>query len=737
MKKFLFYKQNDGKDCGPTCLLMVCRYYGKTHTFEEIRHLTGYSNERVSLHALGESAEKLGFKVLGIELPDDQLSRINTPAILHWDKHHYVVLVKAGKRKVIVADPEKGIISYSKKDFLSHWLASGTGSGKGIILLLEPLIKAEHQKEKPLTGLKYRLLIKYLYNSWWRIAQVFGILILSSLVSLIFPFLTQSIVDIGINGRDLQFILIVLIAQVMLIFSQTFMGFLRSRLLLKVANILNIQLLSDFWIKLMRLPLSYFAGRNTGDTLQRIADHKTVQRFLTTTSLSTLFSIFNFLVYSVILTTYNIYLLLIFFFFTGIYFIWLKLFIRVRRRINTEIFQLAAQENNASIELIQGMSEIRLNHAEEKKRWEWEDIQIRSVEVNFRNLNYSQLQEAGAIFINQVQGVFMSFIVARFVIEGQLTLGAMLAVQYIIGQLIAPVQQWIGFVQSWQDARMSLERLNEIHHLPDEKVKDKSYYKKLPDAKEIVLANLSFSYPGMSRKNVLNDINLTIPQGRITAIVGTSGSGKTTLLKLLLRIYEQNEGQIFIGQNNSGPPALDSMNLQDIDYNYWRSNCGAVLQDGYIFNDTIAGNIALGADEINHSRLQDCSRLANILSFIESLPEGFLTRIGNNGLGLSQGQKQRILIARVIYKNPHYIFFDEATNALDSSNEEAIIKGLQHFFTGKTVVIVAHRLSTIVNADKIIVLENGRVAEEGSHKELIDKQGKYHQLFQKQMTPNR
>ncbi|ODT34983.1 MAG: ABC transporter ATP-binding protein [Sphingobacteriales bacterium 41-5] len=724
-------------DCGPTCLRMVARQYGKHYNADTLRQMAGFSKAGVSLLGISDTAEKIGFRTRGVKVTLQQLDEAPHPAILHWNQNHFVVLVSLSKQSAKIADPGKGIIKYTTNEFLKHWASSKNEEGQdtGVALLLEPtpvFYEAEGQKEKKLN---WGLVLQYLRTAKWQLAQVFTALIITSLLSLVFPFLTQSIVDTGINTQNLQFVVIVLIAQLMLTFSQAIVGFIRSRLLLRVSNILNIQILSDFWIKLTRLPVSYFDAHHTGDTLQRIGDHRTIQGFLTGTALTTLFSVFNFVVYAIVLVIYSVQLFFVFCVGSIIYFVWVQLFLKIRRKINYATFHLSAKENNATLQLIQGMQEIRLNNAEKQKRWEWENIQANVFKLGFKNLNYSQIQSAGATFINQVQGLAISFIVARLVIDGQLTLGAMLAVQYIIGQLSGPVQQWVGFVQSLQDAKISMERLNEIHQLDDEENLEKSYLKELPESKNILINDLTFTYPGAGNEPVLEKINLSIPENKVTAIVGASGSGKTTLIKLLLKVYEQYDGEIRIGADSSSPsgrgPGGGAFGF--ISHQYWRSVCGAVLQDGYIFNDTIARNIAVGEEDIDYGRLIKSCRIANIHSFIEALPNGYYTRLGAEGTGISQGQKQRVLIARAVYKDPEYIFFDEATNSLDANNEKEILENLEKFFKGRTVIVVAHRLSTVKNADKIVVLDRGKIAEEGTHEELTLLKGKYYELVKNQL----
>lgn len=771
---FTFYKQLNAMDCGPTSLRMIAKYYGRHYNTETLRKKAGFSKAGVSLLGISETAEKIGFRSRGVTVTYEQLKEAVLPCILHWNQNHFVVLVSISNRdRVKIADPAKGILTYTKQEFLDHWISASSlpphpserepQGETGIVLLLEPTPSFyEHEGDKKNT-LSWSIVLQYLKQSRWRIAQVFSALLFSSLIQLIFPFLTQSIVDTGINAQNLQYVTIILIAQLMLTFSKTMVDFIRSRLLLRISNILNLQILSDFWIKITRLPLSYFDSHHTGDTLQRINDNRQIQGFLTGPALNTLFSVFNFIVYTIVLMIYNVQLFFIFLIGTIIYFAWIRFFLKIRRKINYQTFYLSAKENNATLQLIQGMQEIRLNNAEKQKRWDWENIQASVFKLNFKNLNYNQWQQAGASLINNTQDIAITFIVAKLVIDDQLTLGAMLAVQYIIGQLNGPVNQWVGFVQSAQDAKISMERLNEIHQMPDEENSEQVYHNFLPENKGILLKNLSFTYPGASNEPVIENINLLIPEGKVTAIVGVSGSGKTTLLKLLLKVYQQYKGEIRVGvgydnidhpknnheittslfKNEFGIKSRPvepvpfytpkGVHFEHISPSYWRKVCGAVMQEGYIFNDTIARNIAVGEEDIVYERLLNSCDIANILSFIEELPNGFYTELGTEGVGLSLGQKQRLLIARAVYKNPEYLFFDEATNSLDANNEKEIVEKLNYFFKGKTVIVVAHRLSTVKNADKIVVLDKGRIAEEGTHESLTQLKGKYYELVKNQL----
>ena len=454
---------------------------------------------------------------------------------------------------------------------------------------------------------------------------------------------------------------------------------------------------------------------------------------MTDSSLNTIFSFLSFVVFAVILSIYDTQLFIVFFIGSIIYFYWIKLFLKLRRKFNYQNFHLYAKENSASLQLIHGMQELKLNNAENTKRWEWEDIQTSIFKLSYKNLSFSQLQQAGALLINEGKNTFITFLVAKMVIDGKLTLGSMLAVQYIIGQLNGPIEQFAFFFQSAQDTKISLERLNEIHDLEDEESKTSKNYQNLPENRSISFKNCCFTYPGSDNMPVLDNLNFTIPEGKTTAIVGLSGSGKTTLLKLLLKFYDNYEGEIFIGSIISLKENNKSLKFRNISHTFWRKQCGSVLQESYIFSDTIAHNIAVGSNEIDFTKLENACKTANIYKFIETLPNGYNTKIGADGVGLSQGQKQRILIARAIYKDPHYLFLDEATNSLDANNEKTIIEKLQSFFLGRTVVVVAHRLSTVKNADNIIVLHEGKIVEQGTHQELSRIKGNYYELVKNQL----
>jgi ATP-binding cassette subfamily B protein len=704
---------------------MVARYYGKHYNADTIRQKIGFSKRGVSLLGISETAEKIGFRTRGVQISYEKLTEAPLPAILHWDQNHFVVLAATHRKYVKVADPARGMILYKKEEFLRYWLSSVVQDvgNVGTALLMEPAPSFYETEGEKVHNLNWGIITQYLRPNRWQLSQIFVSLFIGMVLQLIIPFLTQSMVDTGINTRNLQYITIVLIAQLVLTFSGTIVSFIRNRLQLRISNNINISVLSDFWIKLTRLPLAYYDSHHTGDTIQRIGDNRQIQSFLTGQAMSTIFSILNFFIYSIILILYSVPLFLIFIIGNLAYFGWIRLFLPIRRKLNYENFRISAKENNATLQLVQGMQEIRLNNAEQLKRWEWENVQAKIFRLGFRIMNYGQWQSAGALLISQAKDIAISFMVAKMVVQGQLTFGTMLAIQYIIGQLSGPVSDFIGLTQTIQDAKISIERLNEVHEMEDEEPVEKTFITHLPESKEITINKLTFSYPSAGNDPVLDDISLCIPEGKITAIVGGSGSGKTTLLKLLLKIYEQYVGEVKIGE----------VNFRYISPSFWRGQCGTVLQDGYIFNDTIARNIAVSDEYMDKERLIHSCKVANILSFIETLPNGFNTQLGADGIGISQGQRQRILIARAVYKDPHYLLLDEATNSLDANNEKAIVENLQQLFHGRTVIVVAHRLSTVRNVDKIVVLHEGKIAEEGTHAYLTSIKGRYYELVKNQL----
>lgn len=721
-KSFPFHRQLDARDCGPACLRMISQYYGRDYSMETLREISFITREGVSLLGLNEAAQTLGYTSLGVLITPEQLiEKAPLPCILHWNENHFVVLYRIDQGKVFyIADPAHGRVKLNRKDFLQSWCQ---GAEKGYALLLEAIDLFYSRPGETVKTKSFSYMGKYLTHYKIKLAYLVLLILAAGTIQFIFPLLTQKIVDKGIYEKDPSFIKLILIALFVLLLSRTVFDFLRNWILLLVSTKVNITLISDFLGKLMRLPVKFFESRFTGDILQRIWDHSRIQYFLTYASLSIIYGVFSLLVFSVFLAFYSWPVLLVFLIGSLVYFIWIWFFMKRRLYLEYQRFSRLSDNQNSLYEIITGMQEIRMNNCEGIKRKRWEKIQEALYSIGLKNLRITQYQQVGGLFFNESKNLIITGISAYAVIDGSMSIGMMVAIQYIIGQMNGPVDQMIGLLQSGQDAKISLERFIEVHDRKDEEDVNAAVLVDVPESKSLVLQDVVFHYEGPNSPKVLDDINLIIPEGKITAIVGPSGSGKTTLVKLLLGFYQPWSGEIRIGDT--------PVNL--VRRHEWRAACGTVMQDGFIFSDTIKGNIAPAEERPDMEKIRKAAAIANILEFVEELPRGFETRIGQEGSGLSQGQRQRILIARAVYKNPALIFFDEATNSLDAENERVIMENMNQFFRNRTVVIVAHRLSTVKNADQIVVLDKGRIIEQGTHSELLTCQGMYYSLVRNQL----
>jgi ATP-binding cassette subfamily B protein len=720
---FPFYPQHDQMDCGPACLRMLAKYYGKNVSLQYLRNQMHLSRTGVSMLSISHAAEKIGFRTMSSAKVkwDDLVDKVPFPCLLFWDEKHYVILYKIKNNIAYIADPAHELVKLNKQEFIKSFYNKESESG--LVMALEPtpeFFKNDFGEEQK-RSLAY--LFNYLKPYKQLMIQLAIGLLVASLFDLLMPFLTQSMVDKGINYQNIGFVNLILLAQVMIFFSRIAIEMVRNRILLHVGFRVNIALISDYLYKIMQLPVPFFESKMIGDITQRILDHKRIENFLTQTSLQTIFSLFNLVIFALVLSVFSWKIVLLFLLGSALSIGWILAFQKRMKNLDYVMFKRQAMHQSNLVELLTGMPEIKLNGTEKQKRWDWERIQIQMFQIKMKMLNTSQLQQAGSGFFNQFRNLIITYVAARLVIEGQISLGTMMAISYIIGQMSAPIERLLDFFRSLQDAQISIDRLSEVNNMKNEVDESIQVINELPKDKTIHLQNLSFGYEGPNHTQVLKDISLHIPAGKVTAIVGTSGSGKTTLLKLLLKFYEPIAGEIVVGD----------VSLHSINSEIWRNKIGAVMQDGFIFTDTITKNIAGSDDDVDAEKLIQAVKIANIDAFIKVLPNGFATKIGNGGTGLSMGQKQRMLIARAVYKNPDYLFFDEATSSLDANNEKYIMQHLKEFYKNRTVLIVAHRLSTVKEADQILVMEDGKIVEQGNHKSLTEAQGKYFELVKNQL----
>ncbi len=732
LRRFPHFKQNNSIDCGPTCLRIIANYYHQDYSPEMLRRCCYIAHNGVNMYGIAKAAETIGFDVIGIKITFNELKEKGVfPCILHWNQNHFVVCYgieknAVGGYKIHISDPASQRLTYTREEFERCWIGlNANEDSNGVALMLEPgdnfgKVEDEYKKNRR-SMLSFA---KYFTPYRSMIGQLLLAMLVGSLIQMVLPFLSQAMVDQGINGRNLNIVTLILFAQLGFFIATLSIDYIRSWIMLHMNLRIDIQLIADFLIKLTAMPLQFFDSRMTGDILQRIGDHGRIKNFLLSNSMRIVFSLINFVVFLAILAYYNVLVLTIFVIGNALYVVWISFFMRYRRELDIKRFNQSAQEQSKMIQLVQGMQDIKLNNCERQKRWEWERIQVKLFQIGLKGLRIGQVQQSGSVFFTQTTHILIYYIAAKAVVDGTMTLGMMMSLTYIIGQVSAPIGEFIGFAQSFQDAKISLERLNEIHSQEDEETGIECKLATLPCKQDIHIDHVSFSYNGSERELALKDIKLHIPAHKVTAIVGESGCGKTTLIKLLQGFYEPTRGCIKVG----------GVNLSDINPHTWRAATGSVMQDSFIFSDTIEGNIAFNSDATDKERMKSAAHMACIDDFVESLPLGYDTVIGMEGKGVSQGQRQRILIARAIYKNPEYIFLDEATNSLDATNEANIMNNLCRFYEGRTVVVSAHRLSTVKDADQIIVMDKGEIVERGNHRTLLEKRGRYYELVKNQMN---
>ncbi|MBD0331820.1 MAG: peptidase domain-containing ABC transporter [Chitinophagaceae bacterium] len=739
--KFPFTSQLGARDCGPACLKMIAEYYGQKYPLDYIKEKCEVTKVGVSLLGLSKAAEAIGLNSVGMKMDVEQLKDVvrEAPAILHWNENHFVVAYKLPKPNkqgtFYVADPAAGLVTFNEKEFLENWVGKhgenfeensaddANPKKKGYALLLEPTPAFFHESKKKHYNKKVELntLWKYFTPHKKIFVKLLLSMIVSSLIMLATPYLTRALVDKGINGHNLSFVYLILLGQLILFIGTGITNILRSNLLLHMGSRINIAMVSDFLTKMLKLPVSFFDKHITGDLMQRISDHHRIENLLTVSSLNSVFSLLNFGVLSIVLATYSSSVFLVFILGSFLGFGWTLLFLAKRRGVDFKLFDFYSKENSKVIEIMTGIQDIKISNSMTHKKWEWQKIKSALYNLKIRSLSIAQFQNIGSDIFKQATTIIITFLTAKSVMDGHISLGTMFAITMIIGQLSSPLEQLHELVTSWQDAKIGMERIGDVMKQRDEDPEDQQFAEKIPDKGDIVLQNVTFGY-GQQCEPVLKNISFRIPAGKITAIVGSSGSGKTTLMKLLLRFYDPSHGSV----------SLSDYNFRDLHHGMWREKCGVVMQDGQLFSGTIADNIAMG-NEKNFGAIVKAAEIANIHEFINALPKGYMTEIGAEGVSLSSGQTQRMLLARAVYKSPSYLFLDEATSALDANNEKTVIENLNKYFKGRTVVVVAHRLSTVKNADQLIVLDDGQIVETGSHLQLTHKKGSYYRLVKNQL----
>lgn len=722
IRKFPIEYQMDSQDCGPASLKMIAKYFGKYYSLQYLRDCCGLTKEGVTLLDLGTGAESIGLHSLAIKCSVDAVvKQVPFPAILLWNENHFVVVYDADKRHVWVADPTKGHIRYTHDEFCRGWYLKG--EEQGVLLAVEPTAEFSQTEEERRQQRDSMIgILRYFMPYKRNFALIFVVMLVVTLLQGLLPFISKAVIDVGIASSDVKFINMVLIGNICILVSVMVFNIIRDWILMHITARVNIALISDYLIKLMKLPVTFFENKLLGDILQRAQDHERIRAFIMNNSLSLVFSMFTFVVFSIILLVYNPIIFLIFVGGSVLYVVWVLLFLKIRKKLDWQYFELISRNQSYWVETVSAIQDIKIYNYERARRWKWEAIQAGLYHVNKRVLTVNNLQNLGAQFIDGLKNMAVVFFCATAVISGSITFGVMISTQFIIGMLNGPLVQFIGFVVAAQYAKISFLRMNEIRQLDDEdELLSVGASTILPEKKEIVLDNVMFQYT-VNSPFVLQHLFLTIPENKVTAIVGGSGSGKSTLLKLLVRLYKPSYGEISMG----------GMNVMAINLRQWRSMCGVVMQDGKLFSDTILNNVVLDDEHIDKQRVIECCRMTQIIDEINAMPKGFETVIGERGRGLSGGQRQRLLIARALYRNPRYLFLDEATNALDSINERKIVDALNTAFQNRTVVVIAHRLSTIRHADQIVVMDNGRIVETGNHETLMSRKAHYYNLVNSQ-----
>lgn len=721
-KRFPTEYQMDAKDCGPASLKMVAKYFGRYYSLQYLRDKCGITKEGVSLLGISAAAESIGLHTAAFKCTiDDVIMKVPFPAIAFWNENHFVVVYHADKKHVWVSDPVKGHVKYSRQEFIVGWYLKN--EDKGVLLALEPtadfnLSKQEKEQEKN----SLQSMLRYFMPYKKQFALIFFVMFVVTLLQGVLPFISKAVIDVGINTSDVKFINMVLVGNICILLSVMVFNVVRDWILMHITARVNISLISDYLVKLMKLPVTFFENKLLGDILQRAQDHERIRSFIMNNSLSLIFSVFTFVIFSIILLIYNSVIFYIFTAGSVLYIVWVLLFLSIRKKLDWQYFELVSKNQSYWVETVSAIQDIKIYNYERSRRWKWEEIQARLYHVNKRVLAVTNLQNLGAQFIENIKNMAITFFCAMSVISGDITFGVMISTQFIIGMLNSPLVQFIHFIVSAQYAKISFLRMNEIRHLEDEdELLSVGTTTILPENKSLILKKVMFQYaPHLPM--VLTNINLYIPENKVTAIVGSSGCGKSTLLKLLVRLYKPSYGTINMG----------GMNVTALNLRVWRDMCGVVMQDGKVFNDTVKNNIVLDDENVDEEQLVKCCQIAQIKEEIDQMPRGFDTEIGEQGRGLSGGQKQRLLIARALYRNPKYLFMDEATNALDTVNEQKIVQALKRAFKNRTAVIIAHRISTIRNADQIVVMDKGQIVEIGTHEILMGKQGVYFTLVSSQ-----